>query len=233
MNIKLFAKVGLLLLVIGCASVSLHASEATIVVGGTITQSTADGTGVYNPITGTYQAVNNPSLNNILDGNTYSVTINLAGTITSSTSSVTYDLTGAAFTVQGVSASETSFDLSNPLTSLTVSPAGAFDDVFLSVCLTTGSACDQGDELLLDFMIAASELNSASTPASYISGLYPPLNLLEDDGQTDIQGSVTSYSYTSSALGVTPEPASFVLCGSGLLALALARLKRQHKGPSL
>jgi hypothetical protein len=220
----------LLILVTSCVFASAAFAQTNITVTGAITQSTADGTGVYNPITGTYQAVNNPSLNNISDGDTYSVTINLAGTITSSG---TYDLSGAAFTdtAPGVSASETSFDLSNPLTSLTVSSAGAFDDVFLSVCLTTGSACDEGDELLLDFMIPASDLDSASAPALYISGLYPPLNLLEDDGQTDIQGNVATYSYTTAA-STTPEPTSIALYGSGLIALALKRLKRQRKNPS-
>jgi hypothetical protein len=221
MNMKLFAKVGLLLLVIGCASVSLHASEATIVVGGTITQSDAQGTG---------PAVNNLSLNNISYGDTYSVTINLAGTITPSASPVTYDLTGAAFTdtTPGVTASETNFDLSNTLTGLTVTPAGGgFDVVSLLVCLTTGiDSCSANDnQLALYFTIPASSLNGTSVGDLSVPSITP-MDLLEDDGTTDIHGTVTSYSYQT--VGVTPEPASFVLCGSGLLALAIMGLMRKQ-----
>ena len=216
-----------LLMLLALCTMAGAAAADDLTFSGTITQSTADGTGVYDYSTNSYQAVNNSSLNNISDGDTYTVTLDFSGSIPSPG---TYDLTGAAFTdtQPGVSASETGFDLANPLTSLTVVSDGANDDLFLSVCLTAtaGSACDQGDELQVYFAIPASDLNSPVTSASVIPGLYPPLNLLEDDGQTDIQASVDSYSY-SGTVTTAPEPGSLLLMCCGLLALALVQIMRR------
>jgi PEP-CTERM motif len=193
-----------------------HADDIT--VAGTITQSTSDGTG---------PAVNNPSLNNIADGDAYTLTLDFTGSITAPG---TYNLTGGTlvFSDPSAPASETSFIS----ISLTVTPDGSSDDLSLFGCLSTGSGCLVGNSLSLNFAIPSADLNSPSAPAGTIFGLSPPLDLLEDDGTTDIQGSVATYSYTPSVV-TTPEPASLALLGSGLLALALARFKRQHKGPSL
>ena len=213
----------------GLIAPALRADDITVT--GTITQSTADGTGVYNPMTGTYQAVNNPSLDNISDGDTFSLVIDLTAPITSPGGP--FAISDASFTdtTPGVWASETSFDLSNALTSITIAPDAsnpADDDVFLLVCLTTGSACDEGDSLSLDFMIASSDLNSASAPATLIPGLFPALDLLEDDGQTDIQGGVSTYSYFPPGGGTTntPEPDSIVLLCCGLLAVIAIGVRR-------
>jgi hypothetical protein len=47
------------------------------------------------------------------------------------------------------------------------------------------------------------------------------MDLLEDDGTTDIQGSITNYSYTAAA--ATPEPGTWMLTGLSLIGLAVAR----------
>jgi hypothetical protein len=205
-----------LILVTSCIFASA-ASATTITVTGAITQSTSDGTG---------PAVNNPSLNSIADGDAYTLSLDFAGSIAGPG---TYDLTGGSlvFSDLAASASESSFTS----ISLTVSPAGSSDDISLFGCLSTGSGCLVGNSLSLNFAIPSADLNSPSAPASAIFALSPPLDLLEDDGSTDIQGSVTSYSYTS-AVSTTPEPTSIALYGSGLIALALKRLKRQRKNPS-
>jgi hypothetical protein len=208
MNMQLFAKVGLLLLVIGCASVSLHASETTIVVGGTITQSTQDGTG---------PAVNNPSLNNIMDGDAYTLSLVFTGSITGPGTYTNF--TSADFTDLTNPADESSF-ISQ---SLVITNSGGVDTISDLVCLPTD--CLSGNQLALNFMIPAGSLNGTSVAASSVLFLTP-MDLLEDDGSTDIQGTVTSYSYQS--VGVTPEPASFVLCGSGLLALGLVGFRRKQ-----
>lgn len=63
-----------------------------------------------------------------------------------------------------------------------------------------------------------------NAPAQAIT-LLTPLDLLEDDGITGIQGTVARYSYTPSS-GV-PEPSSPALVGSLLIAaLAAKRLPR-------
>jgi hypothetical protein len=53
-----------------------------------------------------------------------------------------------------------------------------------------------------------------------ISGIIP-LDLLEDDGVTDIHASVTRYSYAPAA--AVPEPSAFVMLASGFIAIALKR----------
>ena len=174
----------------------------TLFIGGTINQATQDGTG---------PAGNNPSLNSILDGALYSVELSFAGSIASPG---TYDLSGSNLLFTANAASESSFDS----VSLTVAQTGTSDQLTLFACLTTGSGCNQGNELDLSLMIPAASLNSQNVVAQAIPNL-PPLDLLEDDGVTDIQGSVTSYSYSQ-----TPEPAVTALVGAGLIAVGLIRL---------
>jgi hypothetical protein len=203
---------GLFLLLLGVTDTpKAYADEVT--VAGTITQSTYQGTG---------PAVNNTSLNNIMYGDAYTLSLAFTGSINSPG---TYDLTGGAllFSDPTAPASENSFTS----ISLTISPAGSLDDVSLYACLSTGSGCSMSNSLSLNFAIPSGDLNSLSAPATTIPALSPPLDLEEDDGTTDIQANVTSYSYTP-----TPEPASMALYGSGLIALALARRKRQGKSPS-
>jgi hypothetical protein len=205
-------------LLVACCVSATVASADGITVAGTITQSTPDGTG---------PAVNNPSLNNIADGDSYILSLNFTGAITGSG---TYDLTGGTLVFSDLSASSSESSFTS--ISLTVTPDGASDDLSLFACLSTGSACLFGDSLSLNFAVSAADLNSPSALAAAIFGLSPPLDLLEDDGTTDIQAGVASYSYASASSNV-PEPESLTLVGGGLFAVALVRRKRQSESVSL
>ena len=190
-----------------------HAS--TLTFSGSITQSTFDGTG---------PAGNNPSLNNIQDLQNYLVTLTFAGSISGPG---TYDLTGATltFSVPVAVATETSFDA----ISLTVASNAAFDDLSLLACLTTGSGCAFGNELTANFEIPAAMLNSQNVAATGLDQPHP-LDLLEDDGVTDIHGSITTFSNSSTASAV-PEPSVDALVAAALIAILCAR--RQMISPSL
>lgn len=204
------------------------AAADTVSFSGAITQSTADGTGVYDPTTGNYEAVNNPSLNAIQDGDAYTVTLNFTGSVTAPGM---FDLTGAtlAFSDPTAPATETAFDSIN----FTVAADGLSDDLSLLGCLTSGSSCAVGNELSAYFSIPAVDLNQQNVPATVTPGLYPSLNLLEDDGQTDIQATVTTYSYSPPGSVTAPEPASLTLLLCGLLMLSLGRIRRQATGSVL
>jgi hypothetical protein len=90
-----------------------------------------------------------------------------------------------------------------------------------SGCVGSGSGCNQGNSLSLSFQIPLASLNTINIPAQAIAGINP-LDLLEDDGVTDIQGNVHSASFDSTAS--VPEPSALLLVGLGLVGLAL-RLK--------
>jgi len=185
----------------------------TVTISGQVTQSTSDGTG---------PAVNNPSLNDIQDGDTYSVSLDFSSSVASPG---TYtDFTAADFADLTSPADESSFSS----VSLTIlPPSGGLDEFSVLGCLSTGEfGCGGGNQLDLNFIIPADLLNGENAAAQSVPFLTP-LDLLEDDGATDIQGNVAGYSYTP-AVGVTPEPSSFLLFVSGSLALALLRLKRRR-----
>ena len=194
------------LAVLAVCGLSNGAVADIISVGGSITQSTQDGTG---------PAVNNPSLNNIVDRQAYTLSLIFVGSIAAPGA---YVLTGSMLTFSDPTApaAETSFGS----ISLTITGNGGSDDFSLLACLTSGSGCAFGNQLDASFAIPAAMLNSRTVAAT---GLDPPhpLDLLEDDGTTDIQGSITSYSYTGSSSPV-PEPATVVLVGSILAALFAA-----------
>jgi len=196
-----------------CFALTLEAALAlanaaladTIVFGGAITQSTADGTG---------PASNNPSLNGILDGDVYTLTLDLTGLIDSAGTYTNF--TGATFTDLSSPATETSF---GPI-SLTISADGSYDDFSLLACLSTGSDCFAGNQLTANFQILATDLNNLNAPAQAMA-LLTPLDLLEDDGVTDIHGTVTSYSYAPA--NAVPEPSSLPLAGALLFAALAAK----------
>jgi hypothetical protein len=181
----------------------------TLIVAGTINQSTQDGTGA---------AVNDPSLNNILDGDLYTVNLNFMGSLATPG---TFDITGSTliFNDPAGGAVESSFNFE----SLTVTLSGAFHQFSLFACLTTGSGCNQGNELDLNFLIPSANLTSANTVAQGVPGLLA-LDLLEDDGVTDIHGVIADNNFTA-----TPEPAGSVLLGTGLITLGLMQVKRRSK----
>lgn len=191
----------------------------TISFSGLITQSTSDGTG---------PAVNNLSLNGIADGDAFLVTLNFTGAITSAG---TFPLAGAtvSFTDAAALASETDFSSA----SFTVSPNGAFTDLSFLGCLNTGSGCLFGNMLTANFEIAAGMLNSQNVPATTIFGLSPAMDLLEDDGTTDIQGTVTSYSYVGASQTAVPEPSEALplcLLIAGMACVRKFRVVKLSKG---
>lgn len=177
----------------------------SITLTGVITQSQNDQPG--NP------AINNPTLNNINDGEAYSLALNFAGSITSPGS---FALTGGLFSDPNDpagNATESGFGSGT----LVITQSAGVDTVAGQLCLT-GFVCNTGNELDLNFKIPASGLNGSNVVAQGIPGLLP-LDLLEDGGSTDIHASVTSYSYMSSV----PEPSSLVLLVSGITAFALRK----------
>jgi hypothetical protein len=197
------------LLVMAAAALARPAIADTITFGGTITQSTQDGTG---------PASNNPALNNIVDNDLYTVTLSFPGAITAPG---TPNLTSASlqFTDTTRAVVENSFGA----ISLTVTSSGGFDQISLLGCLTTGSDCLLGNFLTGNFQIPAAALNSQNVAAIGLDQPHP-LDLLEDDGITDIHGSITTYSY-SPTVSPVPEPASVVLIGIALLMFALSRIR--------
>jgi hypothetical protein len=166
-----------------------HADGITAV--GAVTQSESDTGNIF---------VNNPSLNNVADGDAYTVGLNFAGSIASTG---TFDLTGDSlvFSDPTAPASESSFTS----ISLTVTAGGASDDLSLFACLSTGDGCLDGNCLSLNFGIPSADLNSLSARAATILGLSPALDLEENDEVPDIQGNVATYSYPST-VGTVPEP---------------------------
>jgi hypothetical protein len=184
----------------------------TITFSGLITQSTQDGTG---------PAMNNPSLNDIQDLQAYSVTISFLNPITAPGM---YDLSGSSmmFSVPAAPAAEISFGS----IILAVSADGAFDDISLLACLTTGSDCAVGNQLTANFQILATALNLQNVTATGLDQPHP-LDLLEDDGVTDIHGTISSYSYTSTS--PVPEPSTLLLFTLGAAGLVFGRCTQRRK----
>jgi hypothetical protein len=168
-----------------------------------VTQSVEDGTG---------PAINNADLNLVLDGDSFDILASFDGPVTSGI----HDLTGLNLIFRGASSDVVERGFNSG--SLTIAQSGGSAQFSLFGCLGTGSGCGQGNELALTFMIPGGRLNDQNVAAEGIFGLLP-LDLLEDDGATDIHGTVNSYSRT--AANPTPEPAAFVLMGSALLTLSL------------
>ncbi len=201
-----------LLIAVAVHGFSGVAAADIITFTGVITQSTSDGTG---------PAVNNPSLNNIQDLQTYSVTMDFASPITAPG---TYTPTSLVFKVPAAAASEVDFGF----VSLTITPNAGFDEFSLLGCLTTGAGCAFGNQLNANFAISAALLTSQNVAATGLDQPHP-LDLLEDDGTTDIHGSITLYSCDGCVAAPVPEPSSVVLVGSILTGLIAANRKRTHR----
>ena len=202
-------------LVLAACVLAAPASADVITIGGAITQSTSDGTG---------PAVDNPDLNNILDGDAYLITLSFPRAITAAG---TYDLTAGGslqFSDAAAPATESSFDF----ISLTVASDAGFFDISLLGCLTSGSGCAFGNQINANFQILQAGLNSSVPVAATGLDQPHPLDLLEDDGVTDIHGSITTYSYTAAAPSTVPEPSSALLLVG---AVALAGALRHAKEP--
>ena len=198
------------------------AGAGVVTFSGAISQSTSDGTG---------PPVNNMALNMIQDGDAYTVTIDFIGSISTLG---THPLAGVSMTFADSARSvmETAFA---PVTSascatfpticVTFSADGAFDDISVLACLSSGGGCSGGNQLDANFKVPVAGLTGQNISAQPIAGLTP-LDLLEDDGSTDIQGTVTNWS-NNSASATVPEPSTLMLIG--LLAPAWLWKRRRSK----
>jgi hypothetical protein len=204
----------LLALVIAMCALAGTARGGTITLTGTITQSTAD--------LGT-TAVANPTLNNIQDGDAYSVLLNFAGVISSPG---TFSLSSIVLT-----------DLTHPATegafisgSLTLSQSAGVDTFSVFGCLIDSATCLLGNQLSLNFLIPSSGVTQSGVSAQAVPGINPSMDLLEDDGATDIQGTISGYSQPTEG-AATPEPSTAMLTAlsAGLLLATAVRRKFQQR----
>ncbi len=148
---------------------------------------------------------------NIADGDGYAVTLNFTGPL--AFPGAFNPLAGATllFTDTSTGTAESSFT-SVFLTTAIDSGNPSLMDFSLLGCLSTGSACNVGNQLSMNFTVALAGLNSSNVTAQPIFGLTPSLDLLEDDGPTDIQGSVTTYGGANvTTASAVPEPSPFTL----------------------
>jgi hypothetical protein len=205
-----------LLATVAACFLASFASADSIFFSGVITQSTQDGTG---------PAVNNPALNGIADGDPYSVELDFPGHITGP--GAFNPLPGASIIFTDGSIVEASF-ISAYLT-VSVDSNPSLYDVFLLGCLSTGSGCYVGNSLSASFAVPASDFNSSNAPATFIPGLFPPLDLLEDDGVTDIQGTVSGFSNSGVSSTGAPEPSSVLLLAAALAALCLVGFGQKRR----
>src|SRR3954453_14005921 len=194
------------------------AGADTITIRGQITQATSDGTG---------PAINNPSLNDVQDSQAYTLLLTFLGSIASlglySTTGGTLPGASLLFSVPSAPSTESSFGS----ISLSIAANGPDDDVSILGCLTTGSDCFSGNLITANFRIPSADLNSLNVPAIGLDQPHP-LDLLEDDGVTDIHGSIDTYSYAPATTVPEPAPAGLLACALAILA-AGARKSRTRK----
>jgi hypothetical protein len=166
-------------------------------IEGLIKQSTADGTG---------PASNNLGLNNIADLSPYALTLSFVGSIAAPG---TFHPDSLSFDVPSAPANESAFSS----ITLTITLNAGFDEFSLLGCLTSGSGCALGNQLTANFKIPTASLLLQNVVTTELDQPHP-MDLLEDDGITDIQGSITRYSNTGSV--AVPEPATARLIGAAL-----------------
>jgi len=197
-----------------CLAAGTDLMAGSITISGLITQSV--------PESFTGPAVNNMALNDIHMGSAYTLTLSFAGSVGAPGN---YTGTALLFSLPSAPATESSFGS----ITLIVSNSGATDTITLLGCLTTGSGCLVGNQLSAIFQISGASLNGQNVPAT---GLDPPhpLDLLEDDGVTDIQASITAYSYQGPQ-STTPEPSSVALVGGafGILWAVRRSVKKEER----
>jgi PEP-CTERM motif len=153
-------------------------------------------------------------LNNVLDGDPFTVTLNFSADITAAGGPFT--LTSLLFSDPTAGASEGAF-ISG---SMTITQVSGMDQFSVLGCLVDPVSCLQGNELDLNFQIPSAGLNQTGVSAQFIPALLP-LDLLEDGGNTEIQGSLSGYSYASTAL--VPEPSTMLLFAASLAGLLVSR----------
>ena len=186
-----------------------------ITINGVITQAVSDGTG---------PAVNNPALNNIIDGDAFTVTLAFPGSI-AGVSLTPYNLSGGTLhfldTTQGVG--ETNF----ALISLSITTGGANLDNFSLLGCLAGTDCGS-DFLTANFQIQDSAIHDQNVAVTPLDQPHP-LDLLEDGGLTDIHGVPTIYSYTSTSTAPVPEPSTMLLLGSALAAVGAVHRRKSKQ----
>jgi hypothetical protein len=193
------------------AGLSSILSAGTVTLTGLINQSMSDGTG---------PAVNNPGLNSVNDGDAYLVTLSFTGEITTAG---LFSLTGTSFLDTTANIPESSFGAP---WSISVANDGGNFDVSVKACLTTGTDCDQGNFLAAIFTIPTASLNAQNVTTTAFPGQLP-FELIEDDGVTDIHGSVLTYSYSGNA--AVPEPVTAIPVCAALAAIAALRKRSSLK----
>lgn len=144
----------------------------------------------------------NPSLNGAQFGDQFIVQFTVTPPLASPG---VYAITSASFTDLTASATETGIDTGT----LNISASGS-DFVFSGFACVQAGNCSTGNELDLNFSVPQSLLLSAASTTS-VPGLKD-FELLEDDGATDLIGSLTSYQ-------TVPEPSSALLLFSGITAI--------------
>jgi hypothetical protein len=197
---------------LACALCGLTARGDMILITGTVTQDLADSGET---------AIDNPALNQINDGDSFTVALGFAGSASDS------GLTGTSsvlFTDNTASVSENGF-ISGVMD---VSLDSGEDQLSVLACLLDPVSCTQGNQLDLNFQIAAAGFNQSGVTAQFIPGLTPALDLLEDGGNTEIQGSITGYSYIASTSAV-PEPSTLPFAGEAMAWLILLARVRNNR----
>jgi hypothetical protein len=184
-----------------CLTGFAHAGSITLT--GIVTQSTADSM---------VPAMSNPSLNNIADGDLFKITMNFAGLIGAPSST---SLSYVAFADTTNAGGENAFISGK----LVITQSAGVDQFFMLACLVDQNTCQQGNQLALNFALPQAQLQFGSATPQTIPGLLP-MDLLEDSGSTDIQGTLTTYAFRESA-APTPEPTAFALTGLSLIGLAV------------
>jgi hypothetical protein len=190
---------------------AMSAYADSITVNGTITQDLVDSGAT---------AVANQSLNQIRDGDGYNVVMSFSGVISSPGS---YTLSSILFSDPAAGASESAFISGD----MTIALASPMDQFSVLGCLVDAISCFQGNQLALNFQVPAVQLNQTGVTATFVPSLLP-LDLLEDGGNSEIQGSINGYSYTG-ATSSTPEPSTLGLIGVSLMCLQLAhKIHKKH-----
>src|SRR5258708_38389753 len=159
-------------------------------IQGSITLSPSDG-GIL--------PVNNAALNSIADGDAYVVTLNFTGSLVFPSPNLFLTGTLTFNDITHPLATESGFSTIN----ITVAADASFADFSLLGCLTTGGGCMIGTDLSASFQIPSAVVHAQNIMATGLDQPHP-FELLEDDGVTDIQRTIASYSYTG--VSAVPEP---------------------------
>jgi len=154
-------------------------------------------------------AVANNSLNAIRNGDQFTVALTFAGSIATPG---TYALTSVLFNDAAASASEGAF-ISG---SMTITDTAGMDQFSVLGCQIDPVTCGLGNQLDLNFEIPDTQLHQTGVTAQAVP-LLLPLDLLEDNSNTEIQGSIGGYSYPGGAQ--VPEPSTFALIAAAGLSL--------------